>query len=79
MQKDVVRQGRLGGSRTRDIESFLSSMEADHQIARSDLMVDMAHLLMLTEMGIVKRSDAGAIQKILVRMYRDGLPESAYD
>ena len=52
MTRDVVRKARLSGERTEDIESLLSSMEADRNIASSDVLVDMAHLVMLTRQQI---------------------------
>ncbi len=77
--KDVVRQGRLGGVRTGDIESFLSSMEADRYIADADLLVDMAHLLMLVHQEIVPAQTGKTIMKPLLRMYREGIPDQAFD
>lgn len=77
--KDVVRQGRLGGERTRDIETFLSSMEADRNIAEPDLLVDMAHLLMLVRQEIVPQEIGTALMKPLIRMYREGVPDEAFD
>ncbi|PWR72810.1 argininosuccinate lyase [Methanospirillum lacunae] len=77
--KDVIRQGRLGGERTHDIESFLSSMEADRFIAEPDLLVDMAHLLMLVRQKIVTEEIASALMKPLLRMYQEGVPTDAFD
>nr|WP_319540075.1 argininosuccinate lyase [uncultured Methanospirillum sp.] len=77
--KDVIRQGRLGGERTHDIESFLSSMEADRFIAEPDLLVDMAHLLMLNRQGIVTDEIATALMKPLLRMFQEGVPAEAFD
>lgn len=77
--KDVVRQGRLGGERTRDIESFLSSMEADRNIAEPDLLVDMAHLLMLIRQNIVPKEIGPLLMKPLLRMYEEGVPDEAFD
>ena len=79
MQKDVVRQGRLGGVRTPDIESFLSSMEADRYIASADLLVDMAHLLMLSRQEIVPVEIATSLMKPLLTMHRDGVLAEAFD
>jgi argininosuccinate lyase len=79
MPKDVIRQGRLGGVRTPDIESFLSSMEADRYIASSDLLIDMAHLLMLTRKGIVPADIASSLMKPLLSMHSRGIPEEAFD
>ena len=48
MQRDLVRRGRLSDDRTGEVMHFLSSMAADHEIADMDVLVDMAHLLMLS-------------------------------
>lgn len=77
--KDVVRQGRLGGVRTTDIESFLSSMDADRNIAEADLLVDMAHLLMLVRQKIVSSEYGKSLMGPLVQMYEEGIPEETYD
>jgi argininosuccinate lyase len=76
--KDVIREGRLGGVRTRDIESLLSSMEADRYIADADLLVDMAHLIMLARQKIIPGDIAKAVMKPLLRMHREGIPEQAF-
>jgi len=79
VQKDVVRQGRLGGVRNSDIESFLSSMAADKNIAHADLLVDMAHLLMLINQGIVEPDVGKALMPPLLRMYHKGIPIETFD
>jgi argininosuccinate lyase len=79
MHKDVVRQGRLGGVRNCDIESFLSSMEADRYIARADILVDMAHLLMLMRNGIVEPEVGAALMPPLLTMHRTGVPDEAFE
>ena len=53
MQEDVVRRGRLSGERTQGIKQFLSSMDADRSIAGADLLVDIAHLLMLKRQDVI--------------------------
>ena len=55
MRTDVVRKGRLSGERSGDIAPFLSSMQADRQIARADLFVDIARVLMLDRQKINER------------------------
>jgi len=52
MRSDQIRQGRLAGERSADLEHFLASMEADRRIAEADLLVDMAHLLGLLGRGL---------------------------
>ncbi|HOJ96913.1 MAG TPA: argininosuccinate lyase [Methanospirillum sp.] len=79
MTRDVVRKARLFGERTEDIESLLSSMEADRNIASSDVLVDMAHLVMLTRQRIVHEDHAKTLMKELLAMYESGVPSEAFD
>ena len=79
MARDVVRSGRLAGERAGDIARYLSSSWADRWIGEADLLVDMAHVLMLEEQGIVGDEHARALLKGLLRLHDDGLPESVYD
>lgn len=79
MTRDVVRKARLFGERTEDIESLLSSMEADRNIASSDVLVDMAHLVMLTRQQIVHENHAKTLMKELLAMYESGVPDDAFD
>ncbi len=79
MQKDLVRAGRLSGVRTRDIETFLSSMDADRHIADADILVDIAHLTMLADQGIVGPEYAGPLMRSLLSLYEKGVPAEAFD
>ena len=79
MTRDVVRKARLSGERTEDIESLLSSMEADRSIASSDVLVDMAHLIMLTRQQIVHEDHAKTLMKELLIMHESGVPQDAFD
>ncbi|NLV27744.1 MAG: argininosuccinate lyase [Methanomicrobiales archaeon] len=79
MTRDVVRKARLSGERTEDIESLLSSMEADRNIASSDVLVDIAHLLMLTRQKIVGETHAKTLMRELLAMYESGIPADAFD
>jgi argininosuccinate lyase len=54
----VVRRDRFSGGPAR---GFLSSLAADDRIFAADLAVDRAHVVMLTEQGIVDDADATAI------------------
>ena len=76
---DVVRHGRLSGTRNADIASLLSSMEADRCIASHDVRVDIAHLLMLVDRSITSLPHAQKIMRELIQMYDEGLPQSAFD
>ena len=79
MEKDLIRRGRLGGERGCEVSRLLSSMEADRWIAAADLLVDMAHLLMLRRQGIVGAEHAGAIMGVLLGLSEEGIPEEVYD
>ena len=54
----VVRRDRFSGGPARE---FLSSIAADERIFDADLAVDRAHVVMLTEQGIVGSEVAGGI------------------
>lgn len=54
-------------------------MEADHNIAEPDLLVDMAHLLMLVRQNIIPGEFGKALMGPLLRMYQEGVPDEAFD
>jgi len=78
MRTDQIREGRLAGERSHDIEHFLASMDADRWIARADLLVDMAHLLGLRRQGIIEDAPACALMAALLDFYDHGLPPEAF-
>jgi len=57
-EESVVRRERFSGGPARE---FLSSLSADGRIFAADLAVDRAHVVMLTEQGIIGSEDAAAI------------------
>jgi argininosuccinate lyase len=79
MKADQIRRGRLGADRGCGVSRFLSSMEADRWIAEADVLVDMAHLLMLRRQGLIGAGHARAIMELLVALQRDGLPGEVFD
>ncbi len=79
MSSDPVRRGRLTGGRPAEVAAFLSSMEADRWIADADVRVDIAHLLMLDNQGIIERDASSAIMAALLDMYEHGVPETVFD
>ena len=79
MRSDQIRQGRLTGERSANLEHFLASMEADRWIAEADLLVDMAHLLGLRRQGIIDEAPARALMAALLDLYDHGLPAEAFD
>lgn len=66
----------LRGSRLGDISGevldFISSRDADLWIAEADVLVDMAHLLMLYERGLVPREDCAKILTALKELLAEG-------
>ncbi len=66
---DVVRRQRFSGGPAR---SFLSSLAADSRIFAADLAVDRAHVVMLTEEGILDDDDATAILSALAEVEEAG-------
>jgi len=79
MQEDRIRRGRLGGERGCEVSRFLSSMEADRMIAEADILVDMAHLLMLRRQDLIGGEHARAIMKVLIGFFEEGIPGEVYD
>lgn len=79
MRTDVVRLGRLSGERTVKMMQFLSSMRADHCIADADILVDIAHVLMLEKQKIIERDIAQKIIPVLLELHDEGIPEEAFD
>ncbi|MDD1723503.1 MAG: argininosuccinate lyase, partial [Methanospirillum sp.] len=79
MTRDVVRMARLSGERSGNAESLLCSMEADRNISAADVLVDMAHLTMLTSQKIITETHAKTLMRELLRMHESGVPDEAYD
>jgi len=77
--EDVVRRGRLRGERSGEMMHFLSSMNADRCIADADILVDMAHVLMLSKRNIIGRETARVLLGALLRLYDHGIPDSVFD
>jgi argininosuccinate lyase len=79
MKADQIRRGRLGAERGCGVSRFLSSMEADRWIAEADVLVDIAHLLMLRRQELIGPEHARAIMELLVALQKGGLPEAVFD
>jgi argininosuccinate lyase len=77
--EDVVRRGRLKGERSGEMMHFLSSMNADRCIADADILVDMAHVLMLSKKNIIGKQVAKEILGALLDLYDNGIPDCAFD
>jgi argininosuccinate lyase len=79
MRKDVVRLGRLTGERSGEMMRFLSSMQADRCIADADILVDIAHIVMLERQRILERDHAKQLLEVLLEIRTEGIPEEVYD
>ena len=79
MRKDVVRHGRLSGKRSETTMKFLSSMQADRYIADADILVDIAHVLMLNKQKIIGRAVAQQLMAALLGIHDEGIPEDVFD
>ncbi len=58
---------------------FLSSMQADRHIADADILVDIAHVLMLDKQKIIDREVTKQILPALLEMYDEGIPDEVFD
>jgi len=79
MKKDQIRKGRLGTERSRQVLRYLSSMEADRWIGEADILVDMAHLLMLHHQKLIGPEHARALLRVLLEVQGQGLPDQVFD
>jgi argininosuccinate lyase len=79
MRTDVVRLGRLSGERTGEMMHFLSSMRSDRYIADADVLVDLAHVLMLEKQRIINKDIAGQLLSALLGIYDEGISEEVFD
>ncbi len=79
MRTDVVRLGRLSGERTGEMMHFLSSMRADRCIADADLLVDIAHVLMLDKQRIIDHDITKQLLPALLELHDEGIPEELFD
>jgi argininosuccinate lyase len=79
MERDRIRAGRLSEERPAEVSAFLSSMEADRWIAEADILVDIAHLLMLYRVHLVEKETAGAVMRVLLELHDRGLPTEVFE
>jgi argininosuccinate lyase len=79
MRNDVMRRGRLSGERTGEMMHFLSSMMADRHIADADILVDIAHVMMLSKQRILDEETVRPLLSALLGLYDEGIPESAFN
>ena len=79
MRTDVVRLGRLSGERSGEMMHFLSSMRSDRCIADADILVDLAHVLMLEKQKIIDKETAKHLLGALLELFDEGIPEEVFD
>ncbi|MGC9434634.1 MAG: argininosuccinate lyase [Methanomicrobiales archaeon] len=79
MGREDLRRGRLDSDRDPDADRYLSSMEADRRIAGADIRVDMAHLVMLVQQGILTSEPARALMEVILEWHEQGMPDSVFD
>ncbi len=58
---------------------FLSSMRADRCIADADILVDIAHVLMLDKQKINGRGITRQLLPALLELYDEGVPDAVFD
>lgn len=75
---DILRRGRLSSTPDKDIMDFASSMAADKWIFEADVLVDMAHTIMLKEQEIIKAEDCSAILQGLFKIRDEGIESLDY-
>ncbi|MDD3135158.1 MAG: argininosuccinate lyase [Methanoregula sp.] len=79
MRTDVVRLGRLSGERTGEMMHFLSSMRADRCIADADILVDIAHVMMLDKQQINDHEITKQLLTALLELHDEGVPDEVFD
>lgn len=70
---DILRRGRLSSTPDEDMINFSSSMSADKWIFEADVLVDMAHTVMLHEQDIIKENDCSKILSGLLKIKEEGI------
>jgi argininosuccinate lyase len=58
---------------------FLSSMRADRYIAEADVLVDIAHVMMLDRQKINDRATTRQLLPALLRLHDGGVPDEVFD
>jgi argininosuccinate lyase len=54
-------------------------MEADKYIAQEDVLVDIAHILMLNRQKIIAPQHAKPLMRALLDLHKNGIPDAAFD
>ncbi len=70
---NILRRGRLEDAQEDKILRYTSSMEADRWLFNSDIVVDLAHTVMLKEQCIINKEDCSKILSGLLRIREEGM------
>lgn len=70
---DILRRGRLASVPDEEIINFTSSMNADKWIFKADILIDLAHTIMLKERKIIKAEDCKKILEGLLTIREEGI------
>ncbi|UGV39757.1 argininosuccinate lyase [Methanococcoides orientis] len=70
---DILRRGRLASVPDEEIIEYTSSMSADKWIFNSDVLVDLAHTVMLKERNVIKAEDCQKILEGLLKIREEGI------
>ena len=70
---NILRRGRLEATQDEEILRYTSSMEADRWIFDADIVVDLAHTVMLKEQGIINEEDCSKILSGLLKIREEGM------
>lgn len=69
---NILRRGRLESSEDTEVLDYVSSMDADRWIFEADLTVDKAHVIMLSETGIITRDERTLLLSALDEIEQEG-------
>ncbi len=72
---EIHRIGRMRKGMKTEVRDYLQSLEADHAIFHKDILVDMAHVVMLTEQEILSADDTKSILSALRDLQNGGLQQ----
>lgn len=69
----MLRKGRFERPMEETVSEYTSSMEADIRIFKPVVQINMAHVVMLAERGIIPEKDAAAVLRALHELYGKGV------
>jgi len=69
----MLRGGRLGEEMDEEVAKYTSSLDFDRNIFEYDVLTDLAHVVMLSEQGIIAEKDASDILKELKKLLETGI------